>query len=103
MNESGVLNSIHRRLETLTSWPLAFRSTWLVILSAFFPVMFGVFDLFENVGIILMLNDYPAISRTLVGYSNAMTVTKQLAIQGATIAFVTLPLIAAVVKTKHTA
>ncbi len=81
--------------------PLAFRSPGLVLASAFFPVMFGVFDLLENIGIFIMLSAFPDISKAAVSYSNLMTVTKQLAIPGAFIAFLGLPLLAAIASVRR--
>lgn len=54
-----------------------------ILLGMFFPVAFGVLDLFENIGILTMLANYPDISTALVAYSNACTVSKQLMIPGA--------------------
>lgn len=58
--------------------PLAFEKKWLILIGAFLTSAFGVFDLFENIGIISMLNTYPDISVGLYSYTNLMTIIKQL-------------------------
>ena len=74
--------------------PLALRGNWKIGFAMFFPIAFGVLDLFENIGILTMLANYPDVSSSLVAYSNACTVSKQLMIPGAYAASLVLPVLA---------
>lgn len=74
--------------------PLVFRAKWLVLLGAFFPVAFGVLDLFENIGLLSMLSTYPDVSSAQVSYSNVFTIAKQTMIPGATVCVLGMPLLA---------
>jgi len=75
--------------------PLAFRGNRMIVAVAFFPVMFGILDLFENVGLWAMLAQHPEVSPTVAKISNAITLAKQAMIPGATLAVPALPVIAA--------
>ena len=81
--------------------PLAFRRSGLVVAAAFCPVMFGTLDLFENVGLWIMLAQYPDVSPAVAGLGNAITLAKQAMIPGATLAIPTLPLIAVLRKSRR--
>lgn len=76
--------------------PLAFRGDRMIVAAAFFPVMFGLLDLFENVGLWTMLAQYPDVSPAVAGIGNAITLVKQAMIPGATLAIPLLPVIAAI-------
>ena len=67
----------------------------MIVAVAFFPVMFGILDLFENVGLWAMLAQHPEVSPTVAKISNAITLAKQAMIPGATLAVPALPVIAA--------
>lgn len=74
--------------------PLAFRRGWLALLFAFFPVSFGVLDLFENIGLLTMLAQYPDVTHATAAIANGFTLVKQTMLPGATVSFLTLPLFA---------
>lgn len=76
--------------------PLAFRNPRWVVLAAATPVLFGVLDLVENCGLLLMLSQYPDVSPTLAALNNVITLVKQLMIPGWAIAIPSLPIIAVV-------
>jgi hypothetical protein len=43
---------------------------------SFMPMIAGIFDYFENIGIIVMLNSFPSISTRVVEITNIFTISK---------------------------
>ncbi len=74
--------------------PLAFHNNFWVVVAAASPVLFGILDLLENIGLWIMLSQYPEISQSVASVGNAITLVKQAMIPGWVLSIPGLPIIA---------
>ena len=95
---STIFDTVWPLAVAMSAWILArktFQRLWLAAIVAALPVGFGILDLFENIGILGMLQLYPEIPEGLVTYSNTLTLAKLSLLNGATIVFFALPVVSA--------
>jgi len=114
LGEAGRETYLTTQLPIDMLYPLLFGITYSLLLSYFlkklnkhntsfiylclFPIVAGIADYFENIGIIILLQNYPNLSEMIVSTTNVFSVTKSVS---TSIYFTTLTIVLVVLGIKH--
>jgi len=94
LGEKGRFLYLYRQIPIDMVYPFLFGVSYFLILAyflnklnklkslfyylCFLPVIAGIFDYFENIGIIFMLSNYPSYSQNLIMSTNLFTIIKSI-------------------------
>jgi len=113
LGETGRNTYLTNQLPVDMIYPLLFGITYCLVMAYFLkkinklhspfiylgvlPIIAGIADYFENIGIIVMLNNYPDITETTVNTTNIFSIIKSIS---TSVFFITLLVIALIIGVK---